>query len=202
MKIMTNRRSLLKGVGDALAGTALAKFSLPFDAHAEDVTSLPFANGERPLARYPGKRPLIRSTSRPPQLETPFAVFNEGAITPNDAFYVRYHLADIPLSIDPDAFRIEVKGKVDRPLSLSLTDLKSGFEPLEIVAVNQCSGNSRGFFEPRVAGGQFANGAMGNARWRGVPLKAVLDKAGIQAGSRQVPFNGLDEPVLPETPDF
>jgi sulfite dehydrogenase (cytochrome) subunit A len=202
MKIMMNRRSLLKGVGDALAGTALAKFSLPFDAHAEDVTSLPFANGERPLARYPGKRPLIRSTSRPPQLETPFGVFNEGAITPNDAFYVRYHLADIPLSIDPDAFRIEVKGKVDRPLSLSLTDLKSGFEPLEIVAVNECSGNSRGFFEPRVGGGQLGNGAMGNARWRGVPLKSVLDKAGIQAGSRQVTFNGLDEPVLPETPDF
>ena len=199
---MMNRRSLLKGVGDALAGTALAKFSLPFDAHAEDVTSLPFANGERPLARYPGKRPLIRSTSRPPQLETPFAVFNEGAITPNDAFYVRYHLADIPLSIDPDAFRIEVKGKVDRPLLLSLTDLKSGFEPLEIVAVNECSGNSRGFFEPRVGGGQLGNGAMGNARWRGVPLKSVLDKAGIQAGSRQVTFNGLDEPVLPETPDF
>jgi sulfite dehydrogenase (cytochrome) subunit A len=64
------------------------------------------------------------------------------------------------------------------------------------------SGKSRGFFEPRGAGGQFANGAMGNARWRGVPLKAVLDKAGIHAGSRQVTFNGLDEPVLPETPDF
>ena len=59
------------------------------------------------MVRYPGKHPLIRLTSRPPQLETPFAVFNEGEITPNDAFFVRYHLADIPLSIDPDAFRIE-----------------------------------------------------------------------------------------------
>jgi sulfite dehydrogenase (cytochrome) subunit A len=202
MKIMMNRRSLLRGAGNALAGTALAKLSFPLAAHADEVTILPFANGERPLARYPGKRPLIRSTYRPPQLETPFAVFNEGAITPNDAFYVRYHLAGIPFSIDPDKFRIEVKGKVDRPLSLSLSDLKTGFKPVEIVAVNECSGNGRGFFEPRVAGGQLANGAMGNARWRGVPLKAVLDKAGIQAGSRQVTFNGLDEPVLPETPDF
>jgi sulfite dehydrogenase (cytochrome) subunit A len=199
---MMNRRSLLSGVGGALTSAALANFSLPFAAYADDATSLPFANGDRPLARYPGKRPLIRLTTRPPQLETPFAVFNEDVITPNDAFFVRYHLADIPLSIDPDAFRIEVKGKVDRPLSLSLTDLKTGFEPVEIVAVNQCSGNSRGFFEPRVAGGQLANGAMGNARWRGVPLKAVLDKAGVQAGSRQVTFNGLDKPVLPETPDF
>jgi sulfite dehydrogenase (cytochrome) subunit A len=199
---MMSRRSLLGEVGIVLAGRALAKFSSPAAAYADEFTSLPFANGDRPLVRYPGKRPLIRLTSRPPQLETPFAVFNEGVITPNDAFFVRYHLAGIPLSIDPDAFRIEVKGKVDRPLSLSLTDLKSGFEPVEIVAVNQSSGNSRGFFEPRVAGNQFANGAMGNARWRGVPLKAVLDKAGVQAESRQVTFNGLDEPVLQETPDF
>ena len=67
---------------------------------------------------------------------------------------------------------------------------------VEIVAVNQCSGNSRGFFEPRVAGGQFGNGAMGNARWKGVPLKAVLDRAGVKAGAEQVAFNGLDGPVI------
>ena len=143
---MMNKRSLLSGAGGALAGAALAKLSLPFAAYADEATILPFANGERPLARYPGKRPLICLTSRPPQLETPFAVFNESVITPNDAFFVRYHLAGIPLSIDLDEFRIEVKGKVDRPLSLSLTDLKTGFEPVEIVAVNQCSGNGRGFF--------------------------------------------------------
>ena len=87
-------------------------------------------------------------TARPPQLETPFAVFNEGVVTPNDAFFVRYHLADIPLRIDPEKFRIDIKGKVSSPLSLSLQDLKTSFEPIEIVAVNQCSGNSRGFFEP------------------------------------------------------
>lgn len=198
MNAKMDRRSLLHGAG----GAALVKFFAPLGVQAQDMVTLPFANGERPLARYPGKRPLIQLTSRPPQLETPFSVFNEGAITPNDAFFVRYHLSGIPLSIDPDAFRVEVKGKVDRPLSLSLTDLKTSFEPLEIVAVNQCSGNSRGFVEPRVAGGQLANGAMGNARWRGVSLKAVLDKAGVQAGSRQVTFNGLDGPPLPEMPDF
>ncbi len=202
MKTAIDRRSLLGGAGDALGCAALAKICLPFAASARELARLPFANGERPLARYPGKRPLILSTSRPPQLETPFSVFNEGVITPNDAFFVRYHLAGIPLSIDPETFRIEVRGKVDRPLSLSLIDLKSSFEPIELVAVNECSGNGRGFFAPRVAGGQLGNGAMGNARWRGVPLKAVLDKAGVQAGSRQVTFDGLDEPVLPETPDF
>ncbi len=197
-----DRRSLLEGLGGAIAGAALTNFTSAFDARAQGVTTLPFANGDRPLVRYPGKRPLIQLTARPPQLETPFPVFDEGVITPNDAFFVRYHLSDIPLSIDPEAFRLEVKGKVDRSLSLSLADLKNGFEPVELIAVHQCSGNSRGFVEPRVAGGQLGNGAMGNALWRGVPLKAVLDRAGVQAGSRQVTFNGLDGPMLPETPDF
>jgi DMSO/TMAO reductase YedYZ molybdopterin-dependent catalytic subunit len=168
---------------------------------AADGAVLPVANGERPMAQYPQKRPLILQTSRPPQLETPFEIFDEGVITPNDAFFVRYHLAGIPTAIDPDTFRINVKGKVDSPLDLGLADLKK-LDPIEYVAVNQCSGNSRAFFSPRVAGGQSGNGAMGNAKWRGVPLRAVLDMAGVQAGAKQVRFDGLDGPVLPGTPDF
>lgn len=169
---------------------------------AEELIQLPFANGERPLVAYSGKRPLIRHTSRPPQLETPFHVFDEGPLTPNDAFFVRYHMADIPLTIDPETYRISIGGRVERPLSISLKDLKSAFEPVDIVAVAQCSGNSRGFLDPRVGGGQLANGAMGNARWRGVPLKAIFEKAGIQAVGRQVIFNGLDQPAAPQVPDF
>ncbi|MCB4806228.1 molybdopterin-dependent oxidoreductase [Methylobacterium brachiatum] len=189
------RRDMLFGAG-ALALALASRRAL-----AREV-DLPFGNGERPLVAYPGKRPLLQMTARPPQLETPFSVFDESAITPNDAFFVRYHLADIPTQIDPDAFRLDVKGHVDRPVSLSLTDLKGLFGPTEIVAVNQCSGNSRGFFEPRMAGGQLANGAMGCARWTGVPLKAVLDRVGVKAGAAEVAFEGLDGPVIPETPDF
>ena len=163
---------------------------------------MPFANGERALVKYPQKRPLIRVTSRPPQLETPMSVFNEGVITPNDAFFVRYHLSDIPLSIDPETFRVEVKGSVDAPQIFSLADLKTKFDPVELVAVCQCSGNSRAFSQPRVGGGQLGNGAMGNAKWRGVRLKDVLAKAGVKASAKQVTFNGLDKPVLEKTPDF
>lgn len=182
------------GASALLGGRALA-------ALAADTYVLPMANGERPLVKYPQKRPMIGLTQRPPQLETPWSVYNEGVITPNDAFFVRYHLAAVPTDIDRDTFRIEVKGKVDTPLSLSFDDLRR-FDAIEYVAVNQCSGNSRGLFEPRVAGGQLGNGAMGNAKWRGVPLKAVLAKAGVQAGARQVRFDGLDGPVVPATPDF
>jgi DMSO/TMAO reductase YedYZ molybdopterin-dependent catalytic subunit len=200
---MFNRRQMLGSAGSAALGAAAGVFGgSSLSALAAETITLPFGNGERPLVTFPGKRALIGLTARPPQLETPFSVFNDGPLTPNDAFFVRYHLANIPLQIDPETYRLEIKGKVDKPLSISLQDLKTGFEPIELVAVNQCSGNSRGLFEPRVAGGQLGNGAMGNARWKGVPLKAVLDRAGVQAGAVQVSFGGLDGPVSPDTPDF
>ncbi len=192
---MIQRRTLMTASG------ALALGASPLRAFADTVT-LPIGNGERPMVKYPQKRPMVGLTQRPPQLETPFAVFNENVITPNDAFFVRYHLANIPFdTIDPDAWTLEVKGKVDKPLKLKVADLKR-MPSVELVAVNQCSGNSRGFFEPRVAGGQLANGAMGNARWKGVPLKAVLDQAGVQAGAKQVSYSGFDGPVIDKTPKF
>jgi DMSO/TMAO reductase YedYZ molybdopterin-dependent catalytic subunit len=170
-------------------------------AHADSLT-LPFENGERPLVAYPQKRPLARLTTRPPQLETPFSVFADSLITPNDAFYVRYHLSDIPFDrLDPETFRLSVKGLVRTPLSLSLAELRA-MEATELVAVNQCSGNGRGFSQPRVAGGQAGNGLMGNARWSGVPLKAVLARAGVMPGAVEVSFNGLDGPASPDPPDF
>ena len=196
---MLTRRETFRFVLTAGAG-ALAASGGSMALAADATVMLPMGNGERPLVAYPGKRPLIRLTTRPPQLETPFSVFDEGPITPNDAFFVRYHNAYFPLSIDPDAYRLTVGGEVDNPLSLSLHDLKTDFEPVEVVAVNQCAGNGRGFFNPRVAGGQIANGAMGCARWKGVPLKALLAKAGVKPGVVQVSFEGLDRPVL--TPAF
>jgi len=198
--VALTRRRFLRATTMAGAGSVLAAPLV--SAFAADFVTMPFANGERALVKYPQKRPLIRLTARPPQLETPFAVFNEGILTPNDAFFVRYHHAQIPTAIDPDKFRVEVRGKVITPLTLSLADLKSKFEPVEIVAVNQCSGNGRGFSIPRVPGGQMGNGAMGNAKWKGVRLKQVLAKAGLTAGAKQVAFNGLDAPVNEKTPDF
>jgi sulfite dehydrogenase len=193
----TTRRDFLRilasGAGAFAAGDLLG---------AEESITLPFENGVRTLATYPGKRPLILLTSRPPQLETPFSVFNESVLTPNDAFFVRYHLSNIPLSIDPETFRLTIKGVVNTPLSLSLESLRKDFEQVETVAVAQCSGNSRGFVQPRVGGGQLGNGAMGNARWKGVRLKDVLEKAGLKSGARQVAFDGLDTAVMPGTPDF
>jgi DMSO/TMAO reductase YedYZ molybdopterin-dependent catalytic subunit len=157
----------------------------------------PFANGKRNLVAYPEKRPLIVLTSRPPQLETPFEAFNEGILTPNDAFFVRYHNAGLPTSIDADTHKIKIGGTaVGAPFELSVQDLRTQFKTIEYVAVNQCSGNGRGLFNPRVTGGQVGNGMMGNAHWVGVALKDVLARAELKNTARQVTFNGLDTAVF------
>jgi sulfite dehydrogenase (cytochrome) subunit A len=195
------RRQFLLAAGKCAAAAIVA--DMKSLGMAADMVDLPFENGERPLVKYPQKRPLIRITTRPPQLETPFSIFNEGLITPNDAFFVRYHLAPSPPSMESlDAFRLQIKGKVEKPLSFSVGELKTRFDAVEVVAVNQCSGNSRGFFQPRVSGGQMGHGAMGNARWKGARLKDVLNAAGVAKSARQVTFNGLDAPLLPQIPDF
>lgn len=198
-----NRRRFLHSAGVLAAGLGTLPAAKML---GQSTVTMPFENGVRDLVKYPQKRPLIRLTTRPPQLETPFSVFNEDIITHNDAFFVRYHLAggilaQNPISIDTNKFRLDIKGQVDTPLTLTLDDLK-GMDAIEIVAVLQCSGNSRGFAKPRVGGGQSGNGTMGNAKWKGVPLKAVLAKAGLKADAKQVTFNGMDGPVLPTTPDF
>lgn len=196
----SSRRNFIQA-GAALGGLALFGQSA-ISAAAQKMIELPMVNGKRELATYPQKRELILMTARPVQLETPFSVFNEGVFTPNDAFFVRWHLAGVPTIMDEATFRINVHGLVKQPLSLSVADLKKDFEQVEVAAVCQCSGNSRGLFSPRVPGGEWANGAMGNALWKGVRLRDILNKAGIGAGALQVRLNGAEVPVLTSTPDF
>jgi len=187
------------------AGLGLAAFlgTSAWEALGASNVELPFVNGRRPLTTdFPQKGAMLLQRTRPPLLETPFEVFDQGVFTPNDRFYVRWHLADIPTVVDPATFRLKIHGHVRQPIAFTLDDLVREFEPFEIAAVNQCSGNSRGFFAPRVPGGQWANGAMGNALWTGVRLKDVLDRAGVSVGAIDVRFNGLDSGVIPQTPDF
>jgi DMSO/TMAO reductase YedYZ molybdopterin-dependent catalytic subunit len=196
-----SRRRFLAGAG-GVGLTGLFGASA-WNAMAATLVELPFANGRRDLVtNFPQKGAMLLQRTRPPLLETPWEVFDRGVFTPNDRFYVRWHLANIPAEVDPVSFRLDIRGHVGQPIRLTLDELVRDFKPFEIAAVNQCSGNSRGFFSPRVPGGEWANGAMGNARWTGVRLKDVLDRAGVKAGALQVRFNGLDTGVVPQTPDF
>jgi len=188
-----------------LATASAAGLVLSRPAWAEKMVELPLPGG--PEARqittaFPQKGAMILQRTRPPLLETPFEVFDKGVFTPNDQFYVRWHWALIPTDIDVDKFKLTVRGHVNQSLSLSLNDILHGLPAVQLSAVNQCSGNSRGFFQPRVPGGEWANGAMGNALWTGVRLKDVLDKAGVKQGAIQVRFKGLEEPVVADAPAF
>jgi DMSO/TMAO reductase YedYZ molybdopterin-dependent catalytic subunit len=195
---MPSRRALL------LEGaSALAFATIPAGA-APQAVDFPFPGGmgSRPLTKdFPQKGTMVLQRSRPPMLETPFADFDQGVFTPNDKFFVRWHWSDIPTEIDAQSYRLKVRGQVETELSLALPDLLK-LPRVEIAAVNQCSGNSRGFFEPRVAGGQWGNGAMGNARWAGVRLRDVLEKAGIKPNAVAVRFTGLDKAPVSDGPQF
>ncbi len=194
---MVGRRRVIGGMGlAALASPALAQKL--FDL------GLPGGPGEREITTaYPQKGAMILQRARPPLLETPMSVFDgPDVFTPNDRFFVRWHWGDIPAVINVDTFRLAVRGAVQTPLSLSLADLLRDFPRVELAAINQCSGNSRGLFVPRVPGAQWGHGAMGNARWWGVRLKDVLDRAGVKPGALAVRFDGLDKPLVPKADDF
>jgi DMSO/TMAO reductase YedYZ molybdopterin-dependent catalytic subunit len=189
VRVLTRRDALLAAAGFAAAGVR-ADDNVPAGSSGGDL-----------LAALPGKKPLIQRAFRPPNFETPLADL-ASLYTGNAVFFVRYHLPVIP-RVDTTGWRLQVGGpSAQRSLALSLPELKSSFPHVSLAAVNQCSGNRRGLFSPRVPGVQWGNGAMGNALWTGVRLRDVLYKAGVAADALEVVFNGADSPVLPATPDF
>jgi len=202
---MITRRRLLEG---ASAGAALATMGVPLAEAA--IPGLPEGlpagdRGEAVLEALPGKKPLIKLAYRAPNYETPIEYFKT-PITPNDAFFVRYHLSDIPAAndklIDPKTWKVEIGGDgANGTLSLDLDDL-SALPATEVVAVNQCSGNRRGLFSPHVPGVEWGYGAMGCARWKGARLKDVLDKVGLKKEAIEISFNGAEGPAFDKTPDF
>ena len=150
---------------------------------------------------FPQKRPLITYSDRPPLLETPREVFTS-ALTPNDLFFVRWHMPMIPTYINPRTFSININGEVENEIKISLKELKTEFEQVELTAVLQCGGNNRTAFKPTSSGIQWGIGAMGCAKWKGARLKDVLKKAGLKNESAWIGFNGKDKAVYSETANF
>jgi sulfite dehydrogenase (cytochrome) subunit A len=190
-----------------MAALAALGSTRAFGAPVGSMASLGFAEvpdgtlAGHMLYALPGKVPLIKKSLRPPNFETPVEYFRS-AITPNKAFFVRWHLAAIP-EVDAKTWTLAVGGEsAGQELRLTLADLKKNFKPAQVAAVCQCSGNRRGLFEPHVAGVEWGAGAMGNALWRGVRLKDVLEKAGVKAGAVEVSFDGADRGAIDKTPDF
>ncbi len=199
---MMTRRRLLEGAGIAFAGGALGQS--PVAAHAASVALSPGVPaglaGAAALETLPGKKPLIKLSYRPPNYESPLDYFDT-PITPNDRFYVRYHLSDIP-TIDANTYKIAVGGDgANGQAEITFDELKK-FPAYEVVAVNQCSGNRRGLSKPHVPGVQWGYGAMGCARWKGARLKDLLDRVGLKKEAIEIVFDGADGPAFDKTPDF
>jgi DMSO/TMAO reductase YedYZ molybdopterin-dependent catalytic subunit len=192
-----NRRHFLSTAAGAAAALPALKQAFALDL----PQALPEgARGSYVLDTLPGKKPLIKLSYRPPNYEAPLEYFRT-AITPNDQFFVRYHLSVIP-EVDPKTWKLSVGGDgASNTASLTLDDLKA-MPSAEVVAVNQCSGNRRGLFNPHVPGVEWGYGAMGCARWKGARLKDVLDKVGLKKEAVEVVFEGADGPPHDKTPDF
>lgn len=202
---MITRRQLLNGAATlaAYASTA-ALVGSPGLAGTADLGPAGLPSGARDagvLDALPGKKPLIKRSYRPPNYETPTDIF-EQAFTPNDQFFVRWHLSNIP-EVDAADWRLKVGGDgSSTPFELSLSQLEMDFEQVELTALCQCAGNRRGLSDPHVMGIQWGNGAMGNAKWKGVRLKDILAKAGLTKDVIEIAFNGGESGVIEETPDF
>ncbi len=188
--LMGTSAALVSGLGRASAQNAAIDPGLPLGTREEAV-----------MDALPGKKPLIKLTYRPPNYETPLEVFRS-QLTPNDQFFVRYHLSQIPDRESLANWSLAIGGDAaGKPVKLTLADLQR-LPQHEVVAVCQCSGNRRGLSNPHVPGVQWGVGAMGCALWRGPRLRDILALAGIGPNAVEIAFHGTDGAVMPTTPAF
>ena len=143
------------------------------------------------------QRDMVVRSVRPEDLEMPLSGFSD-YITPIERFFVRTHVS--APRVDLNEWRLTIDGEVATPLTLTMDDVRR-LPASELVSVLECAGNGRGFYEPSMPGLQWANGAVGNGRWRGVRLADVLKRAGVKESAREVLFNGADVPPG-SMPDF
>jgi len=190
------RRDIMVGLG-AIVGHEASAATMPWlSPDLPDGT-----RAEAHLVKVPDKQPLIQLSDRPPNLESPIQAFRT-AITPNDQFFVRYHLANIPDAKALEGWKLDIGGDAaERTIVLNWQQL-SDLPQTEVIAVCQCSGNRRGLVQPHVPGVEWGNGAMGCASWHGPRLRDVLNLAGIKPEAVEIWFSGLDQPVIPATPEF
>ena len=139
---------------------------------------------------------LIIREKEPTNLETPFDQV-DSYLTPTALFYIRSHFAAPRL--DVASYQLRIDGAVRNPLSLSYNEIRT--IPSETrVATLECAGNSRVFLVPQAGGAQWELGAVGNAEWTGVPLRALLMRAGLEEDACEIVLEGADQGTPAEEP--
>ena len=137
-----------------------------------------------------GKEGLVVLGDRPLNMETP-PHFLDDRITPARRLFVRNNGMP-PAEIDEASWTLAIDGEVERPLALSIADLKSQFENVTLQLQLECGGNGRKFFSPGASGNQWTFGAVGCPEWTGVRLADVLQAAGVKDAAVYTAHYGAD----------
>src|SRR5215469_16181157 len=185
---MTSRRDFLRQV----SATALVA------SGASSLLSLAQAPASTSTIDVPGEDGLIVRSFRFVDLETPVEYFNTW-LTPVPRFFVRNHMHE-PNELDAATWRLTIGGEVDKPYSLSLSDIAK-LESHSVISTLECAGNGRSLHRPQVPGIQWGKGAVSTAKFTGPRLRDVLQRAGVKSSGKHVMFRGLDE-VPGKVPPF
>jgi DMSO/TMAO reductase YedYZ molybdopterin-dependent catalytic subunit len=139
---------------------------------------------------------LIVRERNPENLEFPFSALSS-FITSNEQFFVRSHFG-VP-RLEGDGWQLLIEGRIEKPCEIGYDELLR-MPSRTITMTLECAGNSRIFLSPKVGGLQWELGAVSNAEWTGVPLAAVLKRAGVKAGATEVVLEGADNGVITKEP--
>lgn len=205
-----NRRGFLGGAGLAAVGATVGG-AIPFSqnmpsglmpgAFAQDkpaappaaapAAPAPAAKGPIPL-NFPGKSDkLVVLGEKPLVAETPESQLDDDT-TPFTKFFIRNNGQMPEEAKDADKWSIKIDGEVNKPLDITLGELKAKFKPVTRRMVLECGGNGRGAFSPPARGNQWSNGGAGCAEWTGVPLADVLKAAGLKKSAKYTAHYAAD----------
>ncbi|PVA11054.1 molybdopterin containing oxidoreductase [Pelagivirga sediminicola] len=181
------RRAFLKNTGLTALG-AYVGMNIPFEGNL-----MALAQGMSEEDIMAGKDGLILMNDRPLNAETP-AHLLDADVTPYEHFFIRNNglVPDTALDMDAEGWTLTIDGEVDKPLELSIADLKEQFEVVTNRLVVECGGNGRAFFTPGASGNQWTTGAVGCADWTGVRLSDVLNAAGVKDSAVYTAHYGND----------
>lgn len=200
-KTGTSRRGFLGGAGVAAMG-AMVGGSIPFSqnmptgfvpaAFAQSApAAAPDKKGPQNL-EFPGKdKGLVVIGDRPLVAETPEHLLDDDT-TPTAKFFIRNNGNPPEMPANPDAWKLAIDGEVNKPLDMTLANLKKNYKPQTLRMVLECGGNGRSFYSPPASGNQWTNGGAGCAEWTGVRLSDVLKTAGVKPSGIYTAHYGAD----------
>lgn len=187
----SSRRGFLGGAGLAAFMTALGAPVPHFRQYPSGLIPAAWAQGQPTTLVFEGKDALVLLGDRPLVAETPEDMLDDD-VTPVNRFFIRNNGTIPEPPADPDRWEVVVDGEVNRPLKMTLGELKRRFEPVAYKLQLECGGNGRSFFRPEARGNPWTNGGVGNAQWTGVRLADVLNAAGPKPSAVYTGHYGAD----------